>query len=44
MRDGEAVLEWTYLDPNIYAIATRRDGDLAALHAWWDGSGRRLSR
>ena len=44
MRDGEAVLEWTYLDPNIYAIATRRDGDLAALYAWWEDAGRRLSR
>ena len=44
MRDGEAVLEWTYLDPNIYAIAARRDGDLAALYAWWEDVGRRLSR
>ena len=44
MREGEAVLEWTYPEPNIYAIATRRDGDLAALYAWWEDVGRRLSR
>ena len=44
MRDGEAVVEWTYVDANIYAIATRRDGDLAALYAWWEDVGRRLSR
>jgi hypothetical protein len=44
MRETAAVLEWTYAEPNIYAIATRRDGDVAALYEWWEDAGRRLSR
>jgi hypothetical protein len=43
-REGEAVLEWTYTAPNVYAIASRRDGDAAALFTWWEDIGRRLSR
>ena len=43
-REGEAVLEWTYPEPNIYAIATRRDGDFVALYEWWEDPGRRLAR
>jgi class 3 adenylate cyclase len=42
--DGRAVLEWTYGDEPIYAIAERRDGDRGALLAWWREDGRLLSR
>jgi class 3 adenylate cyclase len=44
IREGEAVLEWSYIEPNIFAIATRRDGDRSALYEWWEDTGRWLSR
>ena len=37
-------IEWTFADANIYAIASRRDGDADALYAWWRGIGRLLGR
>ena len=39
-----SVLEWTYIEDNIYAIATRRDDDGASLYRWWREIGRLLSR
>ncbi len=42
--DGAAVLEWTYGNEAIYAVATRRNGDAAALYAWWRQTGRIMGR
>lgn len=42
--DGEAVLEWTFGYEPVYASASRRDGDTAALYAWWRDVGRLMSR
>jgi class 3 adenylate cyclase len=42
--DAEAILEWSYADANVYAVASRRDGDRAALYDWWYDVGRLLSR
>jgi class 3 adenylate cyclase len=42
---GESAdLEWTYGEEPIYAIASRGDGDVAALLSWWREIGRLLSR
>jgi class 3 adenylate cyclase len=43
-RGESAVLEWSYEDADIYAIASRLDGDMEALLAWWHDVGRLLSR
>jgi len=40
---GDAVLEWTYDGRPIVAVASRRDGDHAALYAWWRSNGRFLN-
>ena len=40
---GEAVIEWTYDDEPIYAVARRRDGDHEALMDWWRDEARLLS-
>ena len=46
LGDGaeSAVIEWSYDDADIYAIASRLDGDMEALLAWWRDVGRLLSR
>jgi len=43
-RGESAVLEWSYDDADIYASASRLDGDMEALLAWWRDVGRLLSR
>ena len=43
-RADEAVLEWSYADALIYAVASRRDGDMRELLDWWRDIGRLLSR
>ena len=43
-EEGTSVLEWTFADANIYAIASRRDGDADALYTWWRNVGRLLGR
>lgn len=40
--DGSAVVEWTFVEENIYAVARRRDGGLSALYEWWLDTGRLL--
>jgi class 3 adenylate cyclase len=42
--DGTAVLEWTWDDEPIYAVATRLDGNASALFSWWLEDGRLLGR
>ena len=42
--EGAAVVEWTFADANVYAIASRRDGDGRELYAWWRETGRLLGR
>jgi len=41
---SQTVLEWTYGEEPILAIATRRAGDFDAFVAWWAEIGRLLSR
>jgi hypothetical protein len=41
--DGDAVIEWTFDERNIYAVARRRDGS-SALYEWWRDAGRLLGR
>ena len=40
---GDAVFEWTYDGRPIVAVASRRDGDNAALYAWWRDNARFLN-
>ena len=40
--DG-AAMHWSFDDANIYATATRRDGDTAKLYQWWREIGRLLT-
>ena len=42
--EDDSVLEWTYVEDNIYAIATRLDADGASLYDWWRDLGRLLGR
>lgn len=42
--DGAAVIEWTFEEENIYAVARRRDGGTSELYAWWRQTGRLLGR
>jgi class 3 adenylate cyclase len=42
--DGDAVIEWTFDDANIYAVARRRDAETSDLYDWWADVGRRLRR
>jgi len=44
IRGDESVLEWSYSDANVYAIATRHGDDMEALFDWWRDVGRLLSR
>jgi class 3 adenylate cyclase len=43
-NEGHSVIEWTFTAANIYAIASRRDGDADALYEWWRDTGRLLGR
>ena len=40
---GDAQLEWTYDGRPIVGVASRRDGDVATLYAWWRDNGRFLN-
>jgi len=44
IRGDESVLEWSYSDANVFAIATRHGDDMDALLDWWRDVGRLLSR
>ena len=39
---GDAILEWTYDDVPLVAVATRRDGDAQQLLQWWRDEARFL--
>jgi class 3 adenylate cyclase len=39
---GDAILEWTYDDVPLVAVATRRDGDAQKLLQWWRDQARFL--
>jgi class 3 adenylate cyclase len=39
---GDAILEWTYEDVPLVAVATRRDGDAQKLLQWWKDQARFL--
>ena len=39
---GDAILEWTYEDVPLVAVATRRDGDAQKLLQWWRDEARFL--
>ena len=39
---GDAILEWTYDDVPLVAVATRRDGDAQQLLQWWKDEARFL--
>ena len=40
---GDAIIEWSYQDRPIFGQATRRDGDLTSLLAWWEAEARLLN-
>jgi hypothetical protein len=43
-RSGEAaILVWTYDGTSLIGVASRADGDSAALHQWWLDSARTLT-
>jgi class 3 adenylate cyclase len=41
--DG-AVIEWSFVEANIYATARLREGDASELYRWWVETGRLLGR